>query len=127
MPLYSYRCDHCHTIWDVMHKMKESYDESCENCAGELNKYYGNVQIAPSVMPSRSNIDLAKTKANDAAKDVDMAAYKRLRKDGLQPPSINGSAKLEARAGTKWEVNAGHTLSHETRKQGEKTLQEHLG
>jgi putative FmdB family regulatory protein len=80
MPLYSYRCDHCHTIWDVMHKMKESYDESCENCAGELNKYFGNVQIAPSVMPSRSNIDLAKTKANDAAKDVDMAAYKRLRK-----------------------------------------------
>tara|TARA_B100001996_G_scaffold372650_2_gene349254 strand:+ start:3060 stop:3272 length:213 start_codon:yes stop_codon:yes gene_type:complete len=67
------------------------------------------------------------TRQNEKNKEADLAAYKRLRKDGLQPPSTVGAAKLESEAGTKWEVNAGKTLRPETRKQGEKQLQEFLG
>ena len=40
----------------------------------------------------------------------DVAAYKRLRKDGLQPKSVKGSATLEQRAGSKFEVETGINL-----------------
>ena len=39
--------------------------------------------------------------------DKDMPAYKRLRKNGLQPKQIDGSAELEKRAETKVEVETG--------------------
>ena len=38
----------------------------------------------------------------------DMDAYKRLRKDGLQPHKIDGAAKVEARAKTEFQVESGH-------------------
>lgn len=40
----------------------------------------------------------------------DVAAYKRLRKDGLQPKSVKGAAALEARADSRWEVETNTTL-----------------
>lgn len=39
--------------------------------------------------------------------DKDMPAYKRLRKNGLQPKQIDGSAEIEKRAETKVEVETG--------------------
>ena len=59
-------------------------------------------------------------------KDRDMAAYKRLRSEGLHPPSIDGAADLETRAGNKWEVKAGHIIKEGTRKKAESQLQEIL-
>lgn len=41
---------------------------------------------------------------------VDMPAYKRLRRNGLQPRGIDGSAALEKHASTKMEVEMGHLL-----------------
>ena len=37
----------------------------------------------------------------------DMPAYKRLRKEGLQPKRIDGAAKLEQKAEHKWQVETG--------------------
>jgi hypothetical protein len=37
----------------------------------------------------------------------DMPAYQRLRRNGLQPPQINGSAKLEATANSQLEIEMG--------------------
>ena len=37
----------------------------------------------------------------------DMPAYKRLRKDGLQPKSIDGAADLEKKAKHEWQVETG--------------------
>jgi hypothetical protein len=47
-------------------------------------------------------------KINERAKnwDKDMPAYKRLRKNGLQPKGIDGAAALEARATTAAEVES---------------------
>lgn len=47
--------------------------------------------------------------ANQRAKNwnKDMDAYKRLRKQGLQPRGIDGSAALESRAEHKWQVETG--------------------
>ena len=41
---------------------------------------------------------------------VDIPAYRRLRKQGLQPKSIDGSARIEARAETKAEVELGKII-----------------
>lgn len=41
----------------------------------------------------------------------DMAAYKRLRADGLQPGNVLGAADLEARATAGFEVETGHIIS----------------
>lgn len=37
----------------------------------------------------------------------DMPAYKRLRQNGLQPKSIDGSAELEKKAKHEWQVETG--------------------
>ena len=42
--------------------------------------------------------------------DGDMAAYKRLRANGEQPPEIKGSANLEAHATSTHEITAGHVV-----------------
>jgi len=46
----------------------------------------------------------------------DMPAYKRLRAQGLQPKSIDGSAHLEARAETRFEVESGQVLPGQAKK-----------
>lgn len=40
-----------------------------------------------------------------------MPAYKRLRKDGTQPRSIDGCAELETRAEDRHEVEMGHVFA----------------
>lgn len=127
MPVYTYRCLDCGLTFDVRHGMDETHDESCEGCEGVVRKYFGNIQFAPSATPSRSNIDLGATKANEKNKDADMAAYKRLRSEGLQPRAINGSSHLEKHAGTSHEITAGQVLSKGGRKRKEAALNIVLG
>ena len=43
----------------------------------------------------------------DRVLEKDLAAYKRLRDDGVQPKNIDGSATVEARANEKWQVETG--------------------
>ena len=124
MPVYTYRCLDCGLTLDVRHGMDETHDEGCE---GVVRKYFGNIQFAPSATPSRSDIDLGATKANEKNKDADMAAYKRLRSEGLQPRAINGSSHLEKHAGTSHEITAGQVLSKGGRKRKEAALNIVLG
>lgn len=42
----------------------------------------------------------------------DMEAYKRLRDQGLQPKRIDGSARLEAKASDRFEVEMGHLVKN---------------
>lgn len=42
--------------------------------------------------------------------DVDLPAYKRLRREGLQPKSIDGAKDLEAKATDRLEIDMGHIL-----------------
>ena len=44
---------------------------------------------------------------------MDMGAYKRIRKQGLQPRTIDGSAELEKRANNRLEVEMGQLFSKE--------------
>lgn len=64
------------------------------------------VSIAPSAMPFR-HPEAAGSVAMEGRWDKDMPAYKRLRRDGLQPPHIDGCAELEAKAETPTQVQTG--------------------
>lgn len=51
--------------------------------------------------------DARSVKARDKRWEKDMPAYKRLRQEGFQPPSIDGAAALERDASTKFEIESG--------------------
>tara|TARA_B100000470_G_C19604184_1_gene308008 strand:- start:75 stop:362 length:288 start_codon:yes stop_codon:yes gene_type:complete len=63
-----------------------------------------SLRIAPSAMVTRSGASGDKTAW--AKMEKDLPAYKRLRDDGLQPPSVRGSADLEARAEDKADIES---------------------
>lgn len=73
------------------------YVEGCWHCR------MLSVSISSTAMPTRkvqaNNTILA---ANQFAKDEQ--AYRNLRKDGLQPRQVDGSAEIQARAETKAQV-----------------------
>jgi putative FmdB family regulatory protein len=134
MPIYSYRCLDCGLSFDVRHSFEETYDDVCEGCAGVVRKYMGYIHIAASATPTRGThdgkaIDWAGTKVKEQQKEKDMAAYRRLRSDGVQPKSIDGSAHSEAHAGTKYEVESGILLEGPLteRKRKERALDDVLG
>jgi hypothetical protein len=66
------------------------------------------VNIAPSVMSSsRGGARAAQVKATEKQWDKDMAAYKRMRDDGLQPHDLDGAAAWEQSDASKFEIEAG--------------------
>jgi hypothetical protein len=64
-------------------------------------------------MPTRSEVSTVERETKIMHKDV--AAYRRLRKNGLQPKSVKGAARLEARADSKWEVETNTSLRGDTK------------
>ena len=66
------------------------------------------IQFGAASMPTRGRTARsAVIEAKDRVLDKDLDAYKRLRKDGLQPRKIDGSAEVEKRAEEKWQVETG--------------------
>ena len=72
-----------------------------------------SVSMAASAMPTRSNVGTIDFQTKKSHADV--AAYKRLRKDGLQPKMVKGAAALESRAVSKWEIQTNTNLNGNTR------------
>jgi hypothetical protein len=64
------------------------------------------VQVAPSATPTRSP-GIQSRKQADKALESDLGAYRRLRRQGLNPKSTTGAAELEKRAETTFEVDSG--------------------
>jgi putative FmdB family regulatory protein len=108
MPRYDYKCNECKTITEVVQSFTDDALTICDVCNGPINRTYGSVLIAPSSMPTRS--EAARVEKETEVMHKDVAAYKRMRKDGVQPKSIKGSAELEQRAGSRWEVETGMNL-----------------
>ena len=124
MPRYDYKCNRCDNVEEIIHGFNYEHSFHCVYCGRAMIKLISGVNIAPSAMPSRNSvIDLEATKKADKAKDADMSAYKRLRQNGLQPKSINGSAHLEKHAETKSEIQAGRLYSSDaSRKESERLM-----
>ena len=129
MPRYDYRCKVCGEVEETVHGFDEDPEMHCLECGAVMGRMMGMPYVSPSAVPSRNNvIDLAATKQAEKDKVADMDAYKRLRQNGVQPPSINGAARLEAKAEEKHEVNSGKTFSTATsRKRGMGLVRDALG
>lgn len=82
-----------------------TYVDGCLLCKAST------VGVAPSAMPSRGGgARAAEVNAKDKAFARDAKAYRALRAQGLQPPQIDGAARLEG-ATDKFEVEAGHVFT----------------
>ena len=134
MPIYNYRCLDCGLTHEIRHGFDETYDDVCDACEGVVRKYFGDVYIAASATPTRGMhdgkaIDWAGSKAKERDKERDMAAYKRLRSEGIQPKNIDGAAKMEREALTSHEIKAGTLLQgpKSEKKRKEKALNDVLG
>lgn len=73
---------------------------------GTYREHLLSIGFASSAMPTRRP-EAAAINQKEAGWDKDMPAYKRLRKEGLQPRHIDGAARLEAHADHEIEVTAG--------------------
>jgi len=134
MPIYNYRCLDCGLTHEIRHGFDETYDDVCDACEGVVRKYFGDVYIAASATPTRGMhdgkaIDWAGSKAKERDKERDMAAYKRLRSEGIQPKNIDGAAKMEREALTSHEIKAGTLLQgpKSEKKRKERALNDVLG
>ena len=65
-----------------------------------------SVSMDSSCTPNRRK-DAARINQTEARWHKDMDAYKRLRKDGLQPKTIDGSANVEKKAEHAYQVETG--------------------
>lgn len=109
MPHYRFRCDD-HGEWDEWQSIHiDIHSSDCGNCGT------AGVQV---MTPPRISVYALEHKGDDV-KDIDRReaafaedgpAYARLRKDGLQPKSVNGSAMLETFAHDRVEVEMGHKV-----------------
>lgn len=81
----------------IHRKRHPEFVEGCWACR------ISSVQVSPSATPSRST-EAAELVAKEKRWNADMAAYKALREQGLQPKRIDGSAALQAGATTRYEV-----------------------
>ena len=64
------------------------------------------VSFASAAMPNRRP-QAAGINATEKRWDSDMAAYKRLRNDGLQPAKIDGARRVEQQAESRVQVETG--------------------
>ena len=73
--------------------------------------------------------DLINQASKERDKERDMAAYKRLRSEGIQPKGIDGAAKMEREALTTHEIKAGTLLEgpKSEKKRKERALNDVLG
>ena len=134
MPIYCYRCLDCGLSHEIRHGFDETQEGICDECGGVVRKYFGEVHIAASATTTRGThdgkeIDWSGSKVKESEKERDMAAYKRLRSEGIQPKSIDGAAQMERDASTRHEITAGTLLQgpKSEKKRKERTLNDVLG
>jgi hypothetical protein len=69
-------------------------------------------------------IDAGQHRFTERERDRSMSAYKRLRRQGLQPKNVFGSAEIEAQASSKFEVEHSVIMSPGIRKEMESRMTE---
>ena len=90
------------TFRDMKHR--ETHPEL--NVEGCFACRIAGVAFASSAMPSRRN-HAASVNATEKRWSKDMDAYKRLRRDGLQPASVDGASNLEKKAEHRSQIETG--------------------
>ena len=88
---------------------------SCpRGCCATYREHLLSIGISAAAMPSRKGPLIAVDKKQEEW-DRDMPAYHELRKQGLQPPQIDGSDELSAKAETNFEIERGKPIHRKVR------------
>lgn len=91
------------TLTAMLHR--RTHPKPVEGCFG--CKVLG-VNLSMEAAPSRAAGARVKEVADRERRwDRDMGAYKRMRRDGVQPKRIDGAAEVERRAEERWQVETG--------------------
>lgn len=70
----------------------------------EFKEKIKTISLAPSATPTRRSAEFDLKKSRDKQWAEDIPAYKRLRKDGVQPPRVDGAAEREKHAENRIQV-----------------------
>lgn len=109
MPTYRYSCAD-HGQWEEWASITvDSTRATCQTCGVSCPKVFTPPNISADATPT-SHAETAATNARERLWDRTMPAYKRLRANGVNPPSIDSSPELEARAETRLEVEMGQII-----------------
>lgn len=101
MPTYDMHCDGCGDDLEIVHSIHDfplpTIHERSEQICGPL------VQVLSAPVIHGIGASGARKK-QQTQREVDSEAYRRLRKNGVQPKAVKGSAEIEQRAGETHEV-----------------------
>lgn len=113
MPTYDYRCDTCHNAVEVVRSIFDTEDTLHVTCGGGLVRIFvmPHVGAEAKISNASGSYDLAIDEAVAVRQEKDVNAYRRLRKNGLQPKGVKGAAEVEQFAQSRFEVESGHRLS----------------
>ena len=78
--------------------------ETCFGCK------VASIGFSSTAMPTRTTTSTVERDTKVMHNDV--AAYRRLRKSGLQPKSVKGSALMEKTSDSKWEIETGQRIGN---------------
>lgn len=108
MPIYIFRCE-VDGDWEEWRSIKDDSRPPCPDCGVRPDIVMVPPLISIDALPNKSP-DARQQVARDRQWDLDMPAYKALRKDGLQPRTIDGSAMIQANADDRMEVEMGRKI-----------------
>lgn len=108
MPTYQYRCssDHEFTEWGSIHA--DTLTATCD-CGNVAVKVLQVPRVSVYATPHKGQ-SVRDADATEARWTRDMPEYKAMRRQGLQPPQIDGSADLANRAHSQLEVEMGDLI-----------------
>jgi hypothetical protein len=93
-------------------KHRDRHPEDVDGCFG---CHVLSVSIAPSASGSPQAQEV---NAREERWHRDMASYRAIRKQGLQPKGIDGSSALENRAEDQFEIQTGHLFKTKEERKG---------
>lgn len=86
----------------------EEFTEGCYGC------HLLSINIGAAALPTRK-AEVRRTEEKERLLSKDLPAYKRLRDDGLQPRNIDGSADLEGKVTSQFDIDLGHVVPRQQR------------
>lgn len=84
------------------------HPSSCKdlNCTLTYREHLLSIAVSITATPSRASENALQTLVREKRWERDIPAYQRLRKDGLVPPQIDGSALRERQGDDKYDVES---------------------
>jgi hypothetical protein len=119
--IYTYRCPECGDVDADFAPGRAA--KSIEHCGRRALRVLGNASISIYATPNKAGFarvqDVDQT---EQRKSRDLPAYKRMRKQGLQPKSTRGAAQLEDKVGDQFSIDYDRALQHGPRSKVEDTV-----